>query len=82
MNLYLLTQTENVGYFTYESAVVAAPDSETARRIHPKYGPLTSGQEWNDPSWASAPRSVRVQLLGTANEGIKQGTFCTSFRAG
>lgn len=35
MNLYLLTQNDNTGYDTYDSAVVAAKDETQARSIHP-----------------------------------------------
>jgi len=35
MNLYKLSQDINNNYNTYDSCVVAAPDEETARFIHP-----------------------------------------------
>jgi hypothetical protein len=37
MNLYRIHSTAR-GYDTYESAVVAAPDEETARKMHPSDG--------------------------------------------
>jgi hypothetical protein len=36
MNLYLLTQTVNNDYDTFDSAVVAAETEEEARLIHPR----------------------------------------------
>ena len=36
MNLYLLTQTVNNNYDTFDSAVVAAETEEKARLIHPR----------------------------------------------
>ena len=36
LNLYLISQTANNGYDTFDSAVVAARDEEDARSIHPK----------------------------------------------
>jgi hypothetical protein len=35
MNIYLLSQTELVGYDTYDSCVVLAETEEEARTIHP-----------------------------------------------
>lgn len=35
MNLYLISQTINEGYDTYDSAVVAAESEDEARKIHP-----------------------------------------------
>ena len=35
LNLYLISQTVNNGYDTFDSAVVAARDEEDARSIHP-----------------------------------------------
>lgn len=79
MNLYLLTQTENRGYDTYDSAVVVAPDAYAASRIMP-------GNEanWCDAErggWA-APEDVAVHFLGVAADNIKQGVVLASFNAG
>lgn len=35
MNLYLISQTANNGYDSYDSAVVAAKSAKDARKIHP-----------------------------------------------
>ena len=35
LNLYLLEQSDNEGYDTYNSMVVCAPDAYTAVRMHP-----------------------------------------------
>ena len=35
MNLYLISQTVNYGWDTYDGAVVAAIDAESAKRIYP-----------------------------------------------
>ena len=35
MNIYLISQTENTGYDTYDSAVVCAENEEEARTTHP-----------------------------------------------
>ena len=80
MNLYLLTQDVNNGYDTYDSCVVAAPDEESARRIHP------GRDDWNDDyyarkTWARI-HEVAVSLIGTAKEGTSAGVVLASFNAG
>lgn len=77
MNLYRISQSDNSDYDTYDSAVVAAPSEEEARKIHPSgYNP------WSMGSWTESPEKVSVELIGTAVEGIAQGVICASFNAG
>jgi hypothetical protein len=79
--LYLISQTENNIWDTFDSAVVCAPDEETARNMDPANGePMTWGETWG--SWATAPKNVTVELIGTAAEGVRQGVVCASFNAG
>lgn len=86
MKLFLITQTDNSGYDTYDSAVVAAENSNAARYIHPSrqakkewwkdncsYGPLDT--------WA-LPAHVQVTFLGKAKYRTKPGVICASFNAG
>ena len=73
MKLWLLEQTHNDGYDTYDSAVVAAPDEQTA-----KAWPL--GGEYS-AAWVT-PKHVTVTLIGTAVRGTKAGVVCASFNAG
>lgn len=48
MNLYLISQSINNGYDTYDSAVVAAESKDKARCIHPsEYSPMT----WDGENW-------------------------------
>ena len=83
MRLYLISQTENTGWDTYDSAVVAAPDEETARNMSPSKWhdgePHTFGDGWDD--WATDPKNVTVTYLG---EYVKdeQCVICASFNAG
>lgn len=80
MNIYYLTQNDNVGEQTYEFAVVVAPSEEAARATHPN-GRLAEGGRWRDSfSWAESTGSVKVQLLGSAAEGAAPGVVCRSFR--
>ena len=79
MKLFLISQNENNNYDTYDSAVVTAPDEETARRIDPSTGRLM--HNWGSV-WCSAPEVVDVSYLGEAAEGTEQGVVCASFNAG
>jgi hypothetical protein len=84
MNLYLLTQQVNVGYDTYDSAVVAAESEEEARKIHPSdHSDIVWWEdEWERVagSWANRLENVQCTLLGTADVAEK-GVVCASFNA-
>jgi len=86
MNLYLLSQTENDDYDTYDSAVVCAPDEETARMIHPGTETVLTKETWPTPfcrheEWASNPNKVKLKLLGEAIKGSRIGVICSSYNA-
>jgi hypothetical protein len=91
MNLYLISQTENNGYDTYDSAVVCAETEEEARNIDPAsdfrsrfLNDLNITMKWvkDDWSWASSPDKVDVKYLGVADPSIPKGVVCASFNAG
>lgn len=83
--LWLLSQSVNSGYDTYDSAVVAAHTEDEARHVHPQ----SMDPWWRDRpgelglhAWAS-PELLTVQRLGIADESITAGTVvCASFNAG
>lgn len=80
MNLYKISQTQNEGYDTYDSAVVAAKDEAMARKIHPDRSvPLG---EWLTYCWCEEPKHVKVELIGYAKPGTEPGVICASFNAG
>ena len=95
MKLFLISQSENNGYDTYDSAVVAAKDEEAARRTHPSaygeykwfekhnsWGRLThNGSVYmgNEGTWAHID-DVQVKYLAEY-EG-EAGIICASFNAG
>jgi hypothetical protein len=81
MNLYLISQSENGGYDTYDSAVVAAPSEDVARNMDPRNGePIVWGDRYS--TWAYSVDAVKVEMIGKAAEGISQGVICASFNAG
>jgi len=81
MNLYHISQTIRDGYDTYDSAVVAAPNEETAKTIHPDGETL---YPWIDTynTWCQSPNQVSVKLIGVAAPNIQQGVVIASFNAG
>jgi hypothetical protein len=95
MKLWLISQNDNDGYDTYDSAVVAAETEEEACSIHPsgyEYDPERSGWYTVDrngnkvfgayDTWTNTAESVKVQYVGEAKEGIQRGVICASFNAG
>jgi len=73
MNIYLISQSVNNDYDTYDAMVVAAPDEETARHMHPSWG-------WESNSWARYPSDVYVELIGQTDR--EAGVILASFNAG
>lgn len=81
MKLWVLRQTKNNDYDTYDSAVVAAETEEEARRVHPDGRLLWDGTSAGRyDSWCGA-ESVSVAYLGETDRDIK-GVVVASFNAG
>lgn len=83
LRLYRISQHENNGYDTYDSAIVAAKTEQEAREIHPA--------DWRDNAWhwennrgcwVDSPEKVDVELIGTADWKIPKGVVLSSYRAG
>lgn len=72
MKLWLIAQTENTGYDTFDSAVVAAETEAEAQRTQPA-AYCVWGAEFG--TWASDPSEVKVKYLGEAAEGTEPGTL-------
>jgi len=94
MNLYLISQNQNSGWDTFDSAVVAAIDEESARLIHPDKNREWDGKDWgfftidgkfyNDgvmTTWAKTEH-IKVEYIGIAKNGTEAGVICASFNAG
>lgn len=83
MKLFLISQSQNSDYDTFDSAVVAAPDEQTARCINPNNGQII--KEWKNKysdEWCDAPEHVYVKYIGDAAPDTEQGVICASFNAG
>lgn len=78
MKLFKISQEQNTDWDTYDSAVVAAPTKNVARKMHPD----GRGTDFSGRTWACSPEYVAVECLGTAKRGTKQGVICASFNAG
>lgn len=83
MNLYLLPQSDNTGYDTYDSCVVAAKNEDEARKMHPDGStPVEKWPTYVFADWAKHPDNVKVELIGRATKGTKAGVILASFNAG
>lgn len=81
MKLFRISQSANIDYDTYDSAVVSAETKSIARNMNPMNGyPMV----WDKPTytWCSSPKDVYVEYLGEAKRGTKCGVICASFNAG
>lgn len=84
MYLYLIRQSVNCGWDTYDSAVVIASSEEEAKTIHPdgsRWGTTGWEDSWVARSWCN-PEDVTVQLIGTATSGKIGDVIVSSFNAG
>lgn len=84
LNLYLVSQDANDDYDTFDSFVVATITPYKARHTWPfaggkDYSHFSMSQKLN--SWAK-PEDCKVELIGTAKPGTKEGVICASFNAG
>jgi len=98
MKLYLIFQTINNGYDSYDSAVVAAKNEYEAVRIHPsdhtdEYDDERNCWYWTDErgerhytkydgDWVRSIRDVKVRYIGEAAPDVFRGVVCSSFNAG
>ena len=83
MNIYLIEQTVNNGYDTFDSAVVIAPDMETARKTVPSHKLMADGKFADENThwyWCEA-KDVMVTHIGTSQLD-RWCVVCSSFNAG
>lgn len=90
-NLYLISQEENTGHDTFDSAVVVAETEDEAKDMNPsclgEYSYLyTHFIQWDlqraHGEWATKRENVNVKFLGEATALGFTGVVCASFNAG
>lgn len=79
MKLYLISQSRNCSYDSYDSAVVIAANEDDARNTNPGFGPIKWGDRYN--GWCARPEDVKVRYLGESCDD-KPGVVCASYNAG
>jgi len=79
MYIYLIEQTEETGWDTYDSAVVVAMSAEDARLTQPNEGDEFGGVF---SAWCSSPDKVTATLIGSAAPDMTLGVVLASFNAG
>jgi hypothetical protein len=84
MKLWLISQGDNYGYDSYDSAVVAAETKGEAQRTHPRGDDPSIKDPWSyhEYTWVKSPDQVDVEYIGVAAKGTKAGVICASFNAG
>lgn len=84
MKLYLLEQSIEQGYDTYDSIVVIAESEDKARNMTPYSGRFLDDEDYTPWGWISRSDAdkIRVTYLGEAKPGSVEGIVITSFNAG
>lgn len=83
MKLYLVSQSANDKYDTYDSFVCAAPTEDIAGNMNPRDGePVNWEHIKKHPysEWAFKVTNIRVEYLGETEK--PQGVICASYNAG
>lgn len=83
MNLYLVSQTVNNDWDTYNAIVVCAANESHARKIPPRELRDYMDDEDEDyyGQWAKRDQ-LNVKLIGRALDGMRAGLMLASFNAG
>jgi hypothetical protein len=83
MKLFLIEQSKNTDYDTYDSAVVIANDEKEAKDMHPQDGLALNANSdiWRNSKWCLLPSDVSVTYLGESIESAKR-IVCASYKAG
>jgi hypothetical protein len=91
LHLYRISQSVNIDYDVYDSAVVAATSEDDARSIHPDSSfhpgpvPASEDESGNDDDYSNDwcwREDVDVEYVGEARDGMQRGVICASFNAG
>lgn len=81
MKLFVIFQNDNNGWDAINTAVVVAPDEETARTMNPRTGERMTSKDWlenreDSSNWCSSSDQVKVKYIGEAADHMKQGVVC------
>lgn len=84
LKLYLVSQSVNLGYATYDAIIVVAYNSSAAKKINPEDLIYVKGDtKWGDYGWAENPSQCQARCIGTASLSMKNNTVVlASFNAG
>ncbi len=81
MKLFILSQSINNEYDTYDSCVVCAIDEADAKTIRPDGNPCLEEEEKDYDSWCGIG-DVSCEYIGIAKAGLERGVILSSFNAG
>lgn len=87
MKLFLISQSENSAWDTFDAAVVAAESEADARLMQPTFED-TFDTDWAQlayggiGSWATKPENVTVRYLGETDEYEAPCVVLASYNAG
>lgn len=79
LKIYLLSQSQNTGYDTYDSIVVCAEDEKDAKTIGPMGDYFAPDMQW---CWAKTLDDIKCEKIGNALSTQKRGVILASFNAG
>ena len=79
MKLFLLQQSVNNDYDTYDSCVVCAENEEDAKTITPR-GNMFGLRDRS--TWAYSLTDIECREIGIANPNEQRGVIIASFNAG
>ncbi len=81
LKLYLLSQSENNDYDTYDSCVVCSENEDDAKTIRPD-GYVFLENDWRGGCWANHLSAISCEEIGIAKKGLTRGVICASFNNG
>ena len=82
MKLYLVSQSVNNGYDTYDSFVICCNSEDEAKQSHPSGRVLEREDNFLFYDWTNEQKNINVKYLGEADQDLPAGIVCSSFNAG
>ena len=93
LKIFKIYQDVNIGYDTFDSAIVCAKNEKEAREINPSGWYKFYDKSWwkqyddgmkkeeKDETWVH-PLEVKAIYLGEADDSVEEGVILASFNAG